>query len=198
MPLASPLPLVVALPFPLPLPSVAMSSPRDQPDASREDAWPARLTTRTMDDQHQGGGPGQLDLVVERRAGEVVDQHRQRGGRLHQVADRLGQELGRRATDPVVAEERGEEQRRGLAGGAGDRQHDAGRGCRAARSGSTMRSTTCVGVAPMPMAASRIFGGTALDRLLGGQQDRRQHQERRARRRRPARRSRRSATTTAA
>src|SRR5260370_1049448 len=62
------------------------------------------------DEEHQDqrGGPGDLDLVAERRGGEIVDEHGQRGDRLHRVA-----------RQPVVAEQGREQKRRGLAGGAG-------------------------------------------------------------------------------
>ena len=68
-------------------------------------------------DEHEGRGPGELHLVLKRHPGEVVDQHRERRGRLIDV------DVAARP-EPVVAEERREQQRRGFAGRARDGEHD--------------------------------------------------------------------------
>ncbi len=65
-------------------------------------------------DQDQRRRPGQFDLVLEGHARKVVDEDRQRGRRFGQAAH------------VVVAEQRGEQQRRQLARRAGDGQHHPG------------------------------------------------------------------------
>src|SRR5262245_6942374 len=56
-----------------------------------------------QDDQHenQRGRPRQLDLVLERHAGEVVDEDGQRGRRLHEPDRAM-------LHQPVAAEQSGE------------------------------------------------------------------------------------------
>src|SRR5262249_54925884 len=80
--------------------------------------------TDDVDEEHehheyQRRGPRQLDLVLEGHAREVVDEDGQGSRRLH--------ELDRAVLDqPEAAEERREQQGRGLAGRPGHGQHDAG------------------------------------------------------------------------
>src|SRR5262245_27333212 len=68
-----------------------VTSPTDMPvlldlvDAVRGQALADQIRAEHEQDEDEGGRPGELDLVLERHAGEVVDQHGERGGRLHQV-----------------------------------------------------------------------------------------------------------------
>src|SRR6516165_7786304 len=57
-------------------------------------------------DEHQSGGPGQLDLVFERGPREVVDQYGERRRRFHEIGNGLGEELRRGVAHPIFAEER--------------------------------------------------------------------------------------------
>src|SRR5262245_50411830 len=70
-------------------------------------------------DQRERGLPCQLDLVLERHAREVLDEHGQRRGRLAELQARLLEE-------PEAAEERREDQGRRLARCPRHRQHHAG------------------------------------------------------------------------
>src|SRR5215467_1601666 len=80
------------------------------------DLYPATSEQSTddvheQDDHHenQRGRPRQLDLVLEWHSGEVVDEDGQRGRRLHEPEGSL-------LDQPEAAEQRGEQQRRRLAG----------------------------------------------------------------------------------
>ena len=130
--------------------------------------WPPTLSTSTMKTSTSDAAQAISHLVVERRL--------RRSCKISTASEAVGSI--RLAAQPVVAEQRGEQQRRRLAGARAPRP-----ACTPVRMpgravGSRTCSTTCVCVAPMPMAASRISARHHADRLLGRQHDGRQHQDR--------------------